>query len=255
MPDDDVFATIAALPGVAEAVDEARVAVDGLRAHRVLRRGGEKVSAESTLRGARASAALEGADLPLSVVRRTVQAGGHLPEPEGPVVEAALRVAAAVGPSQETWRRAPLQVLARLHSLAAAGQVGDDELGRPRAGAAPRLASLAAMLAQTQAPAVVVSAVVHGEVLVAQAFPVGGGLVARAAARLVLVTRGLDPGAVSVPEVGHVDLGRTAYDDALAGYADGGADGVGGWVVHCATAVALGAREGIAVCEAIQRGG
>ena len=36
------------------------------------------------------------------------------------------------------------------------------------------------------------------------------GLVARAAARLVLVTRGLDPTAVSVPEVGHVELGRDA---------------------------------------------
>ena len=44
---------------------EARAAVDGLRGHRVLRRSAEKVSSESALRGARASAALEGADVPL----------------------------------------------------------------------------------------------------------------------------------------------------------------------------------------------
>jgi hypothetical protein len=29
---------------------------------------------------------------------------------------------------------------------------------------------------------------------------------------------------------------------------------VGRWVVHCAQAVVLGAREGVAVCESIQRG-
>src|SRR4249919_2684257 len=105
MPPDDVFAAIAALPGVAVAVDEARSAVDGLRGHRVLRRSAEKVSAESTLRGARASAALDGADVPLDVVRRTVSAAGNLPEVEGPVLEGALRVAAEVGTLQETWRR------------------------------------------------------------------------------------------------------------------------------------------------------
>jgi hypothetical protein len=220
----------------------------------VLRRSAEKVSAESTLRGARASGALDGADLPLDVVRRTVRAGGHLPAPEGPVVEGALRVAAEVGLLQETWRRAPLQVLARLHVLAAAGRTADDHLGRPRPEAAARLASLATLLSTTKAPAVVVSAVVHGEVLSTQAFAVGGGLVARAAARLVLVTRGLDPSAVSVPEVGHVDLGDAAYADALAGYAAGGQEGVVAWVLHCAQAVVLGAREGVAVCESIQRG-
>jgi hypothetical protein len=70
----------------------------------------------------------------------------------------------------------------------------------------------------------------------------------------VLVTRGLDPSAVSVPEVGHVELGRAAYVDALRGYAEDGAAGIVGWVQHCAEAVVLGAREGVAVCEAIQRG-
>ncbi|MDQ1670105.1 MAG: hypothetical protein QOE40_2166 [Actinomycetota bacterium] len=250
----DPFAALADLPGVGEAVAEARAAVDGLRGHRVLRRSAEKVTAESMLRGARASAALEAADLPLEVVRRTVRASGHLPESGGPVVEGALRVATEVGALQETWRRAPLQVFARLHSLAAAGQVPDDELGRPRPEAAARLAELAGLLATpTQAPALVVSAVVHAEVVTTRAFAVAGGVVARAAGRLVLITRGLDPAAISVPEVGFAELGQQAYAAALDAYAAGG-HGVAAWVRHCAEAVVLGAREGVAVCEAIQRG-
>jgi hypothetical protein len=95
---------------------------------------------------------------------------------------------------------------------------------------------------------------VHGEVLGPRAFEAGCGVVARAASRLVLVTRGLDPSSVSVPEVGLVELGEAAYVDALAGYVSGRPEGVATWVRHCASAVVLGAREGVAVCEAIQRG-
>lgn len=252
----DALTAVAALPGVAEAVEEARAAIDTLRAHPVLRRSAEKVSAESSLRAARASAALDGADVPLDVLRRTVAAAGRFPEAEAPVLEGALRVAAEVGAVQQTWQRAPLQVLARLHSLAAAGLTDAEHLGRPRPEAAARLAGVAALLSRpSTAPALVVSAVVHGEVLATGAFEVAAGVVARAAARLVTVTRGLDPAAVSVPEVGIVELGEAAYQQALAGYAAGASDGVAAWVRHCAAATVLGAREGVAVCEAIRRGG
>jgi hypothetical protein len=252
----DPLAHVAALPGVAEAVEQARAAVDGLRGHRVLRRSSEKVSSESALRGARASAALEGADVPLDVLRRTVTATGHLPADAGPVVRGALRVAAGLGPAQGTWSRAPLQVVARLHALAAADLVTDPSaLGRPDPAVAGRLSALGDLVTgPTSAPALVSAAVVHGELATMGAFADQAGVVARGAARLVLVTRGLDPTAVSVPEVGHVELGRSAYADALRGYAEGGEDGIAAWVRHCAEAVVLGAREGVAVCEAIQRG-
>ena len=268
----DPFRHVAELPGVAEAVERARRAVDDLRGHRVLRRSADQVASESALRGARASAALAGADVPLDELRRALAAADapaqsrdhegspqHVPGASfmitGPVLQGALRVAADVGPSQAAWTLAPLQVVARLHTLAAAGQVPDDELGRPVPGAAPRLAGLAALLGTpTGAPAVVVAAVVHAELATMGAFPVGAGVVGRAAGRLTMITRGLDPTAVSVPEVGHVELGRDSYLAALAGYQEGGADGLAGWVVHCAEAVVLGAREGVAVCEALQRG-
>ena len=115
---------------------------------------------------------------------------------------------------------------------------------------AARLESLGEVLATpSTAPAVVVAAVVHGEVLVTDAFGVGTGLVARAASRCVLVARGLDPRAASIPEVGHLELGAEPYALALAGYASGTADGVADWVSHCAQAVALGGRAGRRVVE------
>ena len=79
-------------------------------------------------------------------------------------------------------------------------------------------------------------------------------MVARAAGRLTGISRGLDPKAVSVPEVGFAEFGRTAYADALAGYASGRPEGVAGWLVHCCRATEHGALEGLAICESLLRG-
>ena len=65
----DPLAPLLDLPGVRDAADAARSAVDRLLGHRVLRRESAGVSTESALRGARASAALEGADVPLAELR------------------------------------------------------------------------------------------------------------------------------------------------------------------------------------------
>ena len=74
------------------------------------------------------------------------------------------------------------------------------------------------------------------------------------AARLTGITRGLDPKAVSVPEVGFAEFGRAEYARALAGYASGRPDGVASWVVHCCRATEHGALEGLAIAEALFRG-
>jgi hypothetical protein len=235
------------LPGVAEWVESARAAVDRLRSHRALRRGGATVTAESALRGARASAALEGADVELA----TLRAGGTT----DPVVQGALRAFLGLGDLVRTWPRAPLQVLARLHVLVAADQLAEHDLGRPTeaANASARLDALASLVSgESQAPAAVLAAVVHGELLAIRPFASANGVVARAAARLTLVTGGLDPRMVSVPEVGHLEQ-REEYAAALAAYASGTPDGVGFWLRHCCSAIALGAREGTAICEALLR--
>src|SRR4051794_12427125 len=111
----DPLAPLLDLPGVREAAGSARGAIDRLLAHRLMRNRSAEVSTESALRGARASAALEGADVPLAELR----AG----EVSDPVVQGALRVSVALGSMTETWQRAPGQVLARLHVLAAADLV------------------------------------------------------------------------------------------------------------------------------------
>jgi hypothetical protein len=232
---------------VPEAVTAAREAIDALRGHRTLRRHASEVASESALRGARASAALAGSDVPLDALRRG-------DDNADPVVRGALRVAGELGTLRTTWRRAPLQVLARLHALAAAGQVSDDELGRPAPTGAHRLVSLGELLVvPTEAPTLVVAAVAHAEVASSEAFPVAGDVVARAVGRLTMIDRGLDPGALGVPEVGHLELGPDAYAAALSGYRAGGPEGLAGWVVHCAEAVVLGAREAVAICESLQR--
>ncbi len=274
----DPLAVIARLPGVPEAVQDARTAVDRLYGHRVLRRRGPEVSAESALRGARASAALEGVDIPLESLRSGTA--------ESPVAQGALRASSEVGRLSKTWRTAPRQVLARLHAVAAAdlhrvaepgggglaGPVVDEDLlGRPRTGpatsdplglgpapgaeaAAARMASLVTLLTTpSKAPALVLAAIVHAELVVLRPFGTADGLVARAAERLTLVEFGLDPKSLVAVEVGHADSGE-AYGESLRGYLKGTSEGVAGWVRHCATAVELGARESTAICEALQRG-
>jgi hypothetical protein len=246
-PGPDPLAPLLDLPGVREAAEEARTAVDRLLGHRVLRRESAGVSAESALRGARASAALEGVDRPLADVR----AG----EVDDPVVQGALRVSAALGGMVETWDRAPGQVLARLHVLAATDLVAPADLGRPAGPAGPRLTSLFSLITGTSTvPAVVLAAVVHGELAAEAPFGTQDGVVARAAGRLTGIARGLDPKAVSVPEVGFAELGAQAYAAALDGYRSGRPVGVAGWLVHCSRATAHGALEGLAVCESLLRG-
>ena len=65
----DPLAPLLDLPGVREAADGARAGIDRLLRHKVLRRESAGVSSESALRGARASAALEGVDVPLDDLR------------------------------------------------------------------------------------------------------------------------------------------------------------------------------------------
>jgi hypothetical protein len=241
----DPLAPLVDLPGVADSVARARAAVDALLGNRALRRRSADVSAESSLRGAWASAVLSGADVALADVRSGAAAAD-------PVVQGALRAQAAIPALADTWTRAPRQVMARLHALAAADLVDSAVLGRPTAGA-ERLDILAAVLEATSAPAVVVAGIVHGELLSLDAFAPSSGIVARTAVRLTLIERGLDPKSLVVVEAGHRELGEE-YAAALDAYRTGTPDGIAVWLCHCADAVVAGARESTAICEAILRG-
>jgi hypothetical protein len=243
----DPLAPLLGLPGVSAGVTAARQAVDALLGHRVLRRRSADVSAESALRGAWASAWLAGAEVPLADLRSGAAA-------DEPVVQGALRAQAGVAELVGIWSSAPRQVLARLHALAAADLVADRQrLGRPAPGAAERLDALTQVLTATAAPAAVVAAIVHGEIMALDAFAPSSGIVARAAVRLTLIDRGLDPKSLVVVEAGHREL-RAEYAVALDAYRSGEPDGIAAWLTHCAEAIVAGARESIAVCEALARG-
>jgi hypothetical protein len=275
---DDPLAPLLDLPGVREAVDRARTACEELRWHEAFRRRWREVRAEADLRAARASAAVDGARVPLDALRGV--ATGEAPGTDGAwqVAAGSLRATTlAAGWRPDLGGRAepvvpPLgQVLARLHTAAGAGWLPDADLGRVRgAGVAPqdlgglgpapsgaevadRLALLSRTVAATRVPALVVAAVVHGEVLTLRPFVAGNGLVARAVARMLLTGRGLDPTGAVVPEVAWTATPHP-YVAAAARFATGAPEGVAGWVVAASGAVVAGAAEGRAVADAVLAG-
>jgi hypothetical protein len=233
----DPLEPLLALGGVADEVAAVRTAVDQALAQPVLRRRSADVSAESVLRGAWAAGRLSGSRARLVDVR----AGA----PSDELARGALRAYADLGNLTEAWARAPRQVLARLHVLAARDVVNEAALGRPVRGA-DRLDMLSDVLAATRVPAVLVAAVALGEISALDPFPPCSPIVGWAAVRLTFVTRGLDPRSLIVPEVGAVGL-----DAPLEEYRDGD---MATWVRYVSGAVAAGARETRAICQALQRG-
>ena len=230
----DPLAWLVSLEGVPSAYAAARDGIDVMLRDRGLRRTSPDLTAESLLRGAHASAVLEGSVSSLEAVRE-----GSGDE----TAQAALRVSTELLSLVPVVNRSPLQALARLHALAGAGSVPDDQLGRPRGDeAAERVQGVAqALVASTEVPALLTAAMVHAELLTAAPFASHNGIVARAAERLVLAARGVDEKSLVVPEAGHL-ANRAAYESNLEGYADGGRAGVHAWALYAAEAFAAGAE-------------
>ncbi|SFC17302.1 hypothetical protein SAMN04487968_104137 [Nocardioides terrae] len=230
----DPLAWLVSLEGVSSAYAATRDGIDVMLRDRGLRRTSPETTAESLLRGAHASAVLEGSSSSLEDVRSS---GGD------PIATDSVRLSTELLGLVPVLQRAPLQALARLHAVTAAGSVSDEELGRPRsAEAATRLRSLADLLAaRTSAPALVVAAIVHADLATVAPFASHNGIVARAAERLVLVARGVDEKSLVVPEAGHLAL-RAEYESNLRGYASGSQAGVHAWLLYGAEAFAAGAE-------------
>ncbi len=223
---------VESLEGVASAYAAARDGVDTLLRDRGLRRTSPELTIESLLRGAHASAVLDGSESTLESVR----AGGG-----DEVAQAALRVSVELLGLVPVLARSPLQALARLHALAAPASSGEEERGRPRDAEAAALLSETLGILEADHPALVTAALVHAELLTTQPFASANGIVARAAERLVLVGRGVDAKSLVVPEAGHLAL-RPAYESNLRAYATGGRPGVQAWLLYCAEAYAAGAE-------------
>jgi len=227
------------LEGVAAAAKSAQAAVFAVHRLPANLRGGAATAAEASVRAARASAGIDGANPELPETGVT-----------DPVLAGSLRAAEALESLLPTWRRAPMQALARLHVLAAADLVTDpDLLGRPVSGGA-RLEMLAQLVTgATSVPGPVLTAVVHGELLALKPFGTADGVVARAAARLSMVATGLDPKSLSVPEVAYFRR-VPKYLELASGFAGGKPDGVREWVLFCCEAFEAGAREAKSISDA-----
>lgn len=231
---------------MADAADAARVALGRAHRHRTNLRGWPVTAAESAVRGARSSSALDGGGMSLDAA----------PGSTDPVLAGALRVGQALEGGTTgligVWRRAPLQALARLHALAAADLVDGPHLGRPRPQPeiSPRLDLLTRLVTGASAvPAPVLAAVAHGELLTLAPFGSADGVVARAVSRLVAIASGLDPHGLGVPEVYWLRRAEQ-YRAAAAEFATGRPGGVGDWVLMCCRAMEDGAREALSIADA-----
>lgn len=238
------------LPGVAAEAERARDALGKAHRHRANLRGWPVTAAEAALRAARASSVLDGGVSQLDTESVS-----------DPVFAGALRVAQALEGGETVlvgvWQRAPLQALARLHMLAAADRVPEDQLGRPRSD--PEVSARLDLMSRlvtggSSVPAPILAAVAHGEVLALSAFGSADGVVARGVCRLVAIASGLDPHGLGVPEV--FWLRRAAdYRSAAQAFASGSADGVARWLVFTCRALQAGAREALSIAEAKDRAG
>ena len=242
----DLLAPLLDLPGVADAAESARTALGKAHRHRANLRNWSVTAAESTVRGARSSSALDGGGIQLHAATA----------PEDPVLAGALRAGQATEGGATNlvgaWQRAPLQALARLHALAAADLVEEAQLGRPRQ--SPEVVARLDLVTRlvtggSVVPAPVLAAVVHGEVLTLAPFGSADGVVARAVSRLVTIASGLDPHGLGVPEVFWLRR-ADEYRSAAAGFATGRPEGVGAWLLMCCQALEDGAREALSIAEA-----
>ena len=222
----DPLAWLSGLEGVPSAFAATRDGIDAMLRDRGLRKTRPEQTAESLLRGAHASAVLAGSGSSLDEVR-----AGHGDE----AAASSVRVSTELLSLVPVIGRSPLQAFARLHTLAGgSGQPASAE-------GAARLQSLSQALLATSAPGLMVAALLHADLATAEPFASHNGIVARAAERLLLVARGVDPASLVVPEAGHLAL-RAAYESNLRGYRDGGDSGLHSWLLYAAEAQAKGAE-------------
>lgn len=261
----DPLQPLLALPGVEEAVARAGDYVARVHRHPANLRGWEVTGAESALRGARASAQLDGGSPWLPDDGRV----------DDPVLAGALRAADLLAPqvvaeTQAIWRRASLQVMARINALAsprmsdpgfrAAASADADTAsaagmgllpGRPRPSTDARLQLLSRFIAGgTKVSSVVLSAVIHGELVALEPFADANGVTARACSRLATMAGGLDPRGLGVPEVWW-NRHREEYRVKARGFAEGIQEGVAAWIIFHAEGLAEGSLEAKSIADAM----
>lgn len=228
-------------------VTEARNAIDSLLFDRRLRNVDPQRVAALRLDAGAASAALDGADAPAD------------DSPMGRMIAAHQEVVAQCSHLVDVVTSAPAQALAQLHLVASAWRnLQESERGRPRdsdhvddplhlgikttaSEARIFLFDVGRLFTQTSPlPGLVLAARVHGMLASHAPFATDSAVVARAAGRLMLMSRGVDPDGLIPLESGLLQLGRNSYVKALREFAAGNDEE---WIIFHANA----AKEGAAI--------
>lgn len=212
------------VPGMGDSLADAEAAIDAIQL--AARRRGAAVASDSLAASAAASAGMDGSD---------------------PVIAASL----LMDLESMRLRDGLLQALARMDVIAGVERPLEDR-GRPRSDfeSSERLSALAEAMSTSTAPAFLVAAVAHAELLDMRPFASNNGVIARSAWRGIMIQSGLEPTGLVMHEVGLRDLGRAAYEQALQQYQSGSPAGVAAWVAHCSRATQLGVA---ALKELLQR--
>lgn len=287
-PADPALGALAALARherVLRAEEAVRQASAELRWHGALRRRWREARAEASIRGAVASASIEGVVLPAGVLREHVAAASLdrvLCGDPGLDATAGLWRAGArvVGWMPDLVGRARPELpsaralLTSLHRditgpLASSGRIDVAEVALPRSQEDPReggpataptgeelrerLEGLLALIGAAQAPALVRAAVVHAEMVTARPFSAGNAAVGRLLVRHLITTDGLEPTGTAVSDL-YAARAPGAYADAAAAYASGTPEGVVAWVEWQAEAILVGIQEAGELCRAVQAG-
>lgn len=217
------------LEGVPSAFAATRDGIDQALRDRGLRRTAPEVTTESLIRGAHASAILEGSSSSLDEVR----AGTG-----DDIARAAMRVSTEVLTQAPILARSPLQALARWHALA--DPTSPATAGRPRsAEAAAGLRDLSKLLQmRTAAPALTVAAVAHAEFIRMAPFASYNGVIGRALERALIAQRGVDEKSLMVPEAAHLKF-RPGYERNLAAFGENDPTAIHQWLLYTAEAYTL----------------
>lgn len=247
----DPLAPLLELSEVADALENARANVDRMLWHEALRGGDELVAAEVALHSASATLALDGYDCDVERLRDR--------DFDDPAVSGVLRVTEALPGLAPMWPVSPRYVLAKLHTLATKefpdagvefepGRIEVDDNGMDRINA------LCALVTNPtkEIPAAMAAAVVHGELLAVRPFPVANNVVARAAARLALASKGLDPKLLITVDAGHLER-APEYVGAQRAWSTGTPDGVRSWLKHYGKALTAGAGETLQICTELMK--
>ena len=122
--------------------------------------------------------------------------------------------------------------------------------GRPKKSTDARLQLLGRLITGgTKVNSVVLSAIIHGELLTLEPFADANGVTARACSRLATISGGLDPRGLGVPEVWW-NRHRDEYAAKAEGFASGEPQGVAEWIVFHATGICEGSLEAKSIADA-----